>query len=108
MSDPAAVKRALARLATNPEPPNYRRVTSAAIDAIENLECSPSFLETHGLETLEEAVETAVECGDVTAAQDGRRALTQFTEFRTVARGQNHFQPAHGIPLREQSKAGRT
>ncbi|MFB6178378.1 MAG: hypothetical protein ABEI77_01480 [Halorientalis sp.] len=101
MSDPDAVKRALARLATRPTGAGtrtatrlsrdrsfeYRPVIDRATAAVEELADAAEFAETVGIERLEAAIEAAETAGDHAAARRGRRARGTFERVRSAADG---------------------
>ncbi|SFS01292.1 hypothetical protein SAMN05216559_2476 [Halomicrobium zhouii] len=129
MSDDA-VRRALANLAhsadsesetvdvsgPDEQPGTYRKTIERASAAVEDLDAAAAFVEDGGLSELERAVEQAEQSVSA-CAEDGRRALAAFREFRDAAEGTDtseasgdssdehergdadHFHPGHGTSL---------
>jgi hypothetical protein len=89
MSDPAEVKRVLARLATGDtgEHPavaagdDYRTVIDAATDAVESLADAAAFVEADGHQRLADAIEAADAADDHPAARRGRRAEDELDDL---------------------------
>ncbi|WP_254537700.1 hypothetical protein [Halomarina litorea] len=95
MADPAAVKRALARLARGEASPQERPVVARAVAAVEDLPAAAAFAESGGVERLRETL----------AAQSspdpaGERALRAFERYRAAC----HFHSGHGRDLRGHRK----
>ena len=84
-----AVKRALTALATRTDTATrpYVAVIDEADAARTDLRRAAGFVDSVGLERLEEAVAAAERDGDETAADRGREALAAYREFREAANG---------------------
>lgn len=97
MPDPATVKRALRALATDAVEPKDAIIDRAAT-AVDDIDRTGTFVDRHGIESLERAIEVAERRGDRERTRRGQRALAAFEWFRRAARGSSD---ADGIPLRE-------
>jgi len=129
MSDDA-VRRALANLARstgsgsetidastiNDQSGTYHETIERACVAVEDLDTAAAFVEDDGVDELERAVERAEQSVSA-CAEDGRRALAAFREFRDAVEGTSaseangdrsddheganadHFHPGHGTSL---------
>lgn len=84
-----AVKRALTALATRTDTATrpYVAVIDEADAARTDLRRAAGFVDSVGLERLEEAVAAAERDGDEAAADRGREALAAYREFREAANG---------------------
>lgn len=84
-----AVKRALTALATRTDTATrpYVAVIDEADAARTDLRRAAGFVDSVGLERLEEAVAAAERDGDEAAADRGRDALAAYREFREAANG---------------------
>jgi len=84
-----AVKRALTALATRTDTATrpYVAVIDEADAARTDLRRAAGFVESVGLDRLDEAVAAADDDGNETAAERGREALAAYREFREAANG---------------------
>ena len=87
MVSTTAVKQALAALATRTDTATrpYVAVIDEAEAARTDLRRAAGFVESVGLDRLEEAVAAAERDGDETAAERGRAALAAYRGFREAA-----------------------
>ncbi|MFB6164062.1 MAG: hypothetical protein ABEJ31_02790 [Haloarculaceae archaeon] len=124
MSDPATVKRTLARLADRapaaPSTPlgsdrdDYRTVVDAGTAATDSLAAAAAFADEVGVDRLAAAVERAAAQADHAAARRGRRALAAFDDARSALESpgdgsfgcesaaeatDDHFRSGRGMPL---------
>ena len=89
MVSTTAVKRALTALATRTDTATrpYTAVIDEAEAARTDLRRAAGFVESVGLDRLEEAVVAAGRDGDEAAAERGRAALSTYRGFREAAAG---------------------
>ncbi|OYR40482.1 hypothetical protein DJ82_03845 [Halorubrum sp. Ib24] len=89
MVSTTGVKRALAALATRTDTATrpYAAVIDEAEAARTDLRRAAGFVESVGLDRLEEAVAAAERDGDAAAAERGRAALSAYRGFREAAAG---------------------
>ncbi|MWG36444.1 hypothetical protein [Halomarina oriensis] len=89
MSDPVAVKHALAGLADGP--PSDEAILTTADHARSDLDAAASFVESGGLARLRRVVDRTGE---------GRGLLLAFDRYREACRGAGHqFRPGHVTDL---------
>lgn len=87
---------------TDPRP-TFRETIERATAAIDDVEAAAQFVEDVGLDELEQEIELA-ERSVSTCADDGRRALTAFREFREAAEGVRPSE-ARASPIGDRSES---
>lgn len=101
MADSAAVKCALARLAT--EASTDRAVIESAAAGVADIESAAAFVDDVGIAHLAMAIERQRRAGETKYVAQGERALAAFRRYRTaaarVSSTTDHFHPGRTTDL---------